>query len=138
MTISLRGHHLLCLLGYRGMGYSAEYVKNMTNVHRRLLREPETECLIVEGPDQLCACFPADGDYHCESRTVGERDALIIATLGLAVGQRLAWSEILARVAASVKPEDLNRICATCPWLAYGVCQEGVRMVGCGQPLPAV
>ncbi|MFC4101962.1 DUF1284 domain-containing protein [Paenibacillus xanthanilyticus] len=138
MTISLRGHHLLCLLGYRGMGYSAEYVKNMTNVYRRLLREPETECLIVEGPDQLCACFPADGDYHCESRTVGERDALILATLGVAVGQRLAWSEILARVAASVKPEDLNRICATCPWLGYGVCQEGVRLVVSGQPLPAV
>ncbi|MFB9329119.1 DUF1284 domain-containing protein [Paenibacillus aurantiacus] len=138
MTISLRGHHLLCLLGYRGMGYSAEYVKNMTNVHRKLRNEPGTECLIVEGPDQLCACFPADGDYHCESRTVGERDALILAKLGLAIGQRLAWSEILARVAATVKPEDLNRICATCPWLGYGVCQEGVRMVACGQPLPSV
>ena len=26
----LRGHHLFCLLGYKGMGYSQEYVDNMT------------------------------------------------------------------------------------------------------------
>ena len=140
MPIELRGHHLLCLLGYRGMGYSDAYVDNMTNVYRKLLDDPTTECQIVKGPDKLCACFPVDGDqhYHCEDRNVAERDALILERLGLAAGQVVTWAEILSRVATALQPDDLLQICSTCPWLPYGVCQEGVRMVAAGEALPMV
>ncbi|MBB3112740.1 hypothetical protein FHS18_004842 [Paenibacillus phyllosphaerae] len=138
MAIRLRGHHLLCLLGFRGMGYSEAYVHNMKQVYRRLLEDSSTSCTLVSGPDQLCACFPADGDYHCESRTVSERDAAILARLGLAVGQTVSWQDILERVKHNVAPADLNAICATCPWLPYGVCQEGVGLVAAGKRLPAI
>lgn len=138
MPIALRGHHLLCLLGYRGMGYSDAYVDNMTEVYRTLLADPQTECELVKGPDQLCACFPPDGDYHCEDRTVAERDALILERLGLATGQIVTWADILNRVATSLQPDDLLQICSTCPWLPYGVCQDGVLRVAAGEPLPIV
>ncbi|WP_322348592.1 DUF1284 domain-containing protein [Tumebacillus algifaecis] len=138
MAISLRGHHLLCLLGYRGMGYSDAYVDNMTVVYSTLLSDPQTTCKIVSGPDQLCACFPADGEYHCEDRNVAERDALILQRLGLTPGQLVTWEDILARVARSLQPDDLLEICSTCPWLEYGVCQEGVQKVVSGQTLPVV
>lgn len=138
MTIKLRGHHLLCLLGYRGMGYSDAYADNMTKVYRKLLDDPSAECEIVSGPDQLCACFPEDGDYHCEDRNVAERDALILARLGLETGQVAAWGDILSRVAAKMQPDDLLQICSTCPWLPYGVCQEGVKLVVAGERLPDV
>lgn len=138
MPIKLRGHHLLCLLGYRGMGYSDTYVDNMTGVYRKLLAEPTTECEIVSGPDQLCACFPADGDYHCEDRNVAERDALILEKLGLVYGQVTSWGDILSRVAKSLQPDDLLHICSTCPWLPYGVCQEGIQKVVSGEELPVV
>ncbi|PWK15940.1 DUF1284 domain-containing protein [Tumebacillus permanentifrigoris] len=138
MPIALRGHHLLCLLGYRGMGYSDTYVDNMTGVYRTLLADPTTECEIVSGPDQLCQCFPADGEYHCEDRNVAERDALIVQRLGLQAGQVVSWAEILSRVAQSLQPDDLFQICSTCPWLSYGVCQEGIQRVVAGEELPMV
>ena len=37
----LRGHHLFCLLGYKGMGYSQEYVENMTVLHQSLRDNPK-------------------------------------------------------------------------------------------------
>lgn len=138
MPILLRGHHLLCLLGYRGMGYSDAYVDNMTRIYRSLLEAPTTLCEIVAGPDQLCACFPPDGDYHCEDRNVATRDALILQRLGLTTGQVVPWAEILSRVQTSLRPDDLLQICSTCPWLPYGVCQEGIRLVNEGVPLPMV
>lgn len=62
--IELRGHHIFCLLGYRGMGYSVEYVENMTKVHTILREQTETMIQIIPGPDDLCAKFPDDQPYH--------------------------------------------------------------------------
>ncbi|KIL38046.1 hypothetical protein SD70_29045 [Gordoniibacillus kamchatkensis] len=130
--VKLRGHHLLCLLGYRGMGYSAEYAANMNAVHERLRTEPETAVALVLGADDLCSCFPADQPYHCDSDTVARRDAAVLERLGLEPGQSLAWSELLRRIAAAVSPADVPLWCASCPWLQYGVCEEGVALVRAG------
>lgn len=134
-AVKLRGHHLLCLLGYRGMGYSAAYAANMNAVHERLRTEPETTVALVEGADDLCSCFPADQPYHCDSGTVSRRDALVLERLGLQPGQSLAWSELLRLLAEKVSPADLPAWCASCPWLPYGVCEEGVALVREGRGL---
>jgi hypothetical protein len=132
MDIRLRGHHVLCLLGYRGMGYSPEYAANMSKVHDQLRREPHTTVELVAGPDDLCVCFPADKPYHCESDSVYSKDELVLTQLGAAIGERVTWAELMRRVAAVVRPDDIPRWCATCPWLGYGVCEEGVRLVRAG------
>lgn len=131
----LRGHHLLCLLGYRGMGYSAGYVAAMTALHTDLRRNAGTRVHIVLGPDDLCAHFPEDQDCHCQERTVMERDARILAELGLKPGATISWREIEERITDTVVPADIPRFCATCPWLSYGVCEEGVRRIHSGQGL---
>jgi hypothetical protein len=133
--IRLRGHHLLCMLGYRGMGYSEAYAANMNAVHERLRKEPDTTVALVEGADDLCACFPADRPYHCDSDTVSRRDAAVLERLGLQTGEALAWSEVLRRIAGNVSPADVPAWCATCPWLSYGVCEEGVELVRQGRGL---
>ena len=69
----LRGHHLFCLLGYKGMGYSQEYVENMTKLHQSLRDEPETWVQLIEGPDQLCEKYPNSGEYHCQDRHIDNK-----------------------------------------------------------------
>ncbi|MBX6352957.1 MAG: DUF1284 domain-containing protein [Thermoflavifilum sp.] len=133
--IRLRGHHLLCLLGYRGMGYSEAYAENMTRVHDQLRRRPETMVMLTAGPDDLCAHFPPDQPYHCQDANVHERDAAVLRRLGLRVGGVVAWGEIERRLAAQFVPEDIPRLCCTCPWLAYGVCEDGVRRIRAGEGL---
>ncbi|RAP78036.1 DUF1284 domain-containing protein [Paenibacillus montanisoli] len=136
MGIRLRGHHLLCLLGYRGMGYSAGFTANMTRVYNELRERPETPIEIVKGPDALCACFPADVEPHCRNDSVAKHDERILQKLGYGYGMVLPWSEVIARVRDNVVPEDINTLCYTCQWRSYGVCEAGVRLIKQGERLP--
>ncbi|WJH32930.1 DUF1284 domain-containing protein [Paenibacillus sp. CC-CFT747] len=92
MTVKLRGHHLLCLLGYRGMGYSAEFCANMTSIYERLRQQPEQSVELVEGPDEICRAYPEDKTNHCRG-TVGNRDREVLLRLGLAPGWRGSWGK---------------------------------------------
>ncbi|WP_308660914.1 DUF1284 domain-containing protein [Alicyclobacillus sp. SP_1] len=130
---SLRGHHLLCLLGYEGMGYSKEYADNMTFLHQSLRKHPEQDISIVEGPDDLCAHFPPNVPHHCTDTNVAQRDRAILEKLDLRVGTTLPWSDILRRISSHIHSTQLPAICSTCPWLSYGTCQRGLQRVNQGE-----
>ena len=134
----LRGHHLLCLLGYQGMGYSAEYTENMTRLHQTLRSQPETEILLVFGPDDLCDKFPRDHPYHCIESNVHQRDNDILNHLGVEIGQVWTWSTLEQRISGNVVPRDIPRFCSTCPWLPYGVCEKGVDRIKAHMGLPVI
>ena len=135
---SLRGHHLFCLLGYRGMGYSEEYVKNMTRLHQTLRENPKSLIKLVKGPDQLCEKYPNSGTYHCQDENIYERDAVILEKMGLTIGQILNWEDIESRIKKFVVPSDIQVICETCSWRSYGVCQEGIQEIHEGKGLKEV
>jgi hypothetical protein len=134
----LRGHHLLCLIGYRGMGYSEEYVKNMTCLHQTLRENSKTLIQLVKGPDQLCEKYPNSGTYHCQDENIYERDAIILEKLGLKVGQILKWEEIESCIRELIVPSDIQVVCETCSWRSYGVCEEGVQDILDGKGLKEV
>lgn len=134
----LRGHHLFCLLGYRGMGYSQDYVENMTKLHQTLRDQPNTWIQLVKGPDQLCEKYPNSGTYHCQDDHIYERDAAILEKMGLKIGQITQWREIEARVRMHVKPTDIQIVCETCSWRTYGVCEEGIQEIHEGKGLRRV
>ncbi|MGP4071794.1 DUF1284 domain-containing protein [Piscibacillus sp. B03] len=131
----LRGHHLFCLLGYRGMGYSQEFVKNMTHVHQKLRNNPQTLIKLVKGPDHLCAKYPNDGEQHCQDEHIYDRDAVILERLGLKIGQVISWEEVEQQITENVVPSDIMSICESCTWRTYGVCEEGVQEVLDGKGL---
>lgn len=137
MAIRLRGHHLLCLLGFRGMGYSVDFCANMTAIYETLRKEPQTEVEIITGPDDVCRAYPPDKANHCEGTVYG-LDEAVLKKLGLLAGTKESWSSLCSRVAASMVPEDISRLCTTCPWEKYGVCAEGVGLLTGGKPLPKV
>ncbi|WP_449537518.1 DUF1284 domain-containing protein [Ferdinandcohnia sp. Marseille-Q9671] len=134
----LRGHHLFCLLGYRGMGYSKEYVENMTIVHQTLRENPKTFIQIENGPDHLCEKYPNSGEYHCQDNSIYERDATILEKMGLRIGQVLHWEEIEMRIQQKVLPSDIQVVCDSCSWRSYGVCEEGVQEILDGKGLRKV
>lgn len=134
----LRGHHLFCLLGYRGMGYSKEYVENMTILHQTLKNDPFTKIKLVNGPDQLCDKYPNSGEYHCQNNSIYERDRAILEKLGLTIGQILSWRDIEMHIQKYVVPSDIQTVCETCSWRSYGVCEEGIRDVLEGKGLREV
>ncbi|AZN42157.1 DUF1284 domain-containing protein [Paenibacillus albus] len=138
MEIRLRGHHLLCLLGFRGMGYSAKFSANMRLVYNELREQPQTLITIIGGPDDLCACFPKDAEQHCENRSVYEHDKRILDKLDFSAGMTLPWQDVIHRVRVNMQPEDINTLCYTCEWRTYGVCEAGVRTIKQGGWMPSL
>lgn len=136
--IRLRGHHLFCLLGYRGKGYSEGFCTNMTAIYETLRLQPQTIIEIMEGPDVICAAFPADQPNHCHNPSVYRKDQEILGELGLAVGNRLSWEDLCRLAADAIQPSDIHRLCHDCPWEPYGLCQEGVAHIRQAKALRAL
>lgn len=134
----LRGHHIFCLLGYRGMGYSKEYVENMTRLHHTLRKNPETLVQLVNGPDQLCEKYPNSGEYHCQDGNIYQMDAAILEKIGLKFGQILKWEDIESRIQKHVIPSDIQAVCKTCSWRSYGFCEDGIQLILEGKGLKEI
>ncbi|WP_370676139.1 DUF1284 domain-containing protein [Pleomorphomonas sp. PLEO] len=120
--VRLRGHHLLCLLTYKGIGYSPEFVSGMTVIADRLVAGATAE--IVEGPDDICAPLcRLEENPHCHELTVPERDrralSLVAGVLGrsLGDGDRLVLDEkIRVRLRNAYRNGAFEAACALCEW----------------------
>jgi hypothetical protein len=129
----LRAHHLLCILGFRGLGYSEEFAARMARIAGQLRSSPHTVVKVVYKPDEICAPCPFLKDGGCQQKgaqseeDVRRRDLAVIDKLGLATGDRLPWADITARIKSRMRPEDLDAICGDCQWLSLGYCADGIR-----------
>ncbi len=134
MIIRLRGHHILCLLGFRGFGYSDEFVANMASCQSRAFSD-NSIVEIISGSDDICRACPKKDDAECR-RANGEgvslKDQVVLEMLQIPVGSRLASSAIFKRVANHIAVADLERICADCEWLSLGYCADGIRKLAGG------
>ena len=131
--IGIRGHTLLCLQGFRGEGYSAEFIENMSKIHRQLTHHPEQPVLILDSPDSICSQCPKLKSQKCNlngpasEESMMAQDADVMNRLGIGKGEILSWKEILDRIAQRLQGDILSDICGTCPWLPLGYCNEGIQ-----------
>lgn len=128
----LRGHHLLCVHGFRGMGYSPDFIKKMGSVVEQI-RDDEANFSIkvVAGLDETCGSCPYKGETACEASEgsnehVLSMDLKVIRHLGLIEGSYYKKSFLVKKTAEKVEPNDLDFLCKGCSWLSYGVCKEGI------------
>ena len=134
-VIRLRGHTLLCLQGFRGEGYSAEFIANMAVIHRTLADHPEMLVEVLASPDAVCMACPHRHPSGCtlngerSEEEMIEQDHEVLRRLGLKVGERLRWQDVLERIRTSVTGDDLPSICGSCRWLPLGYCREGINQL---------
>lgn len=71
MRIKLRGHHLLCLSGFQGYGYSEDFVLNMAMINEKRKSE---DCIITltNEADDICSSCPNLKDNLCENEKQNE------------------------------------------------------------------
>lgn len=132
MERTLRGHHLLCVHGFRGMGYSPEFVRKMESIVKDI-RDPAQDFYIKVAAafDDACMSCPHRGIEICEASEgsnvhVLSMDGKIIRHLGLEPGKKYLKSHLVKLTAEKVQPDDLDYLCRGCSWLPYGVCKEGI------------
>jgi hypothetical protein len=124
----LRAHHFICLQFFRGEGYSANFVENLTRVLNGAVDAP---ALLVEGADDVCAACPGlSADGTCADPDAGEAevqrlDALAREVLGMAAGDRLSLAAARERLSADAIGVGRWRFeaCDGCGWEA--ICEAG-------------
>ena len=127
--IRLRPHHGMCLLNFRGMGYSPEFTEKMTAVSELLRREPETAVSVSDGADDLCSVCPHCVNGKCTSDNPAVFDCRVAEAAGVHAGDVVTWKDF------SGKTEVLNRtalkeICAGCRWLQVCIEIAGLDAAG--------
>jgi hypothetical protein len=128
----VRGHHLLCIHGFRGMGYSEEFVKNMAEIVAEINNdELDFPIKVLAGFDNACMACPNRGERICEANEGSQKHVLsmdnkVLNHLGLIAGKNYLKSMLLKLTAEKVEPDDLDELCKGCSWLQYGVCKEGI------------
>ncbi|MBO6110105.1 MAG: DUF1284 domain-containing protein [Methanobrevibacter sp.] len=71
MLMKLRGHHLLCILGFQGYGYSEDFVLNMTRINE--LRKSEKSIIkLTNSPDDIFSSCPNLKNNLCENEMQNE------------------------------------------------------------------
>ncbi|HZG17463.1 MAG TPA: DUF1284 domain-containing protein [Candidatus Bathyarchaeia archaeon] len=133
--VILRGHHLLCVHGFRGMGYSPAFVEKMRGIVEQIRdKDNDFPIQVVRGFDVTCLVCPHKGAEACEANEGSEEhvqtlDRNVIGHLGLQENQLYQKSELVALTREKVAPDDLDMLCAGCSWLPYGVCKEGIAQL---------
>ncbi len=133
-AIRLRAHHLMCVNGFKGHGYSAEYIKNFWKIFYELKNEnPIIE--VVDGLDSICNPCPNKGDGICAPNGKSDEDRIQLLdrayfkTLNLKPGQKLHWSEVLNLIKIKVSEDDFNKNCEPCSWKKLGYCLEALKKI---------
>ncbi|WP_460273314.1 DUF1284 domain-containing protein [Celeribacter sp. ULVN23_4] len=134
MTVSLRPHHLLCLMTYVGKGYSPAFVAGYDRIVERLKAGEEIE--MTDGPDDICAPIACDLKEHCHGSSVITRDALAARDVGRLLGQTLGAGDRLvldeetrAALRAAFATGEIRKACQGCEW--DGLC---TAVAGTGFP----
>jgi hypothetical protein len=124
----IRGHHLVCLHFYRGEGYDAAFVENLTDVLARLATGPG---VVVVGADDVCsACPGVDGDT-CRytpgmEAEVRHLDAVASRLLGVTPGDAVAFAALRDRLPA-VLDVWTAEACVDCEWSE--VCRPRIEAI---------
>ncbi len=115
----LRGHHLLCTHGFKGMGYSPKFVDVMADIVAGIRNEGDFPIQVVQGFDDACQACPHKGKTECvksvdSNEHVLSMDGKVIRHLGLSAGSTYLKTELVQRTAENVRPEDLDYLCEGC------------------------
>jgi hypothetical protein len=83
VPVRLRGHHFLCILTYKGYGYTPAFVANLTEVVTAIANGQPVH--LVEGPDDICNGFTEECralcDHDCARPDTMEIDRLAVEAI---------------------------------------------------------
>lgn len=142
--VTIRGHTLLCLQGFRGKGYSPDFVENLVEINNALIKNEDIPVRAVAMPDDICLACPNLRMNGCNLKGPGfeasmrSQDRQVMSLLGIQEGETLSWCEILERIGQRMRGEMLPSICGDCPWLPLGYCQEGIEQLRSGKKAMAL
>ncbi len=126
VPVLLRGHHFLCILTYRGKGYSPAFVENMTRQVEAIRAGRDVR--LIEGPDAICAGLTqacrAEVQHDCSAADTRRLDGQAQEAVSRVLGRDLATAQSLSAKDIAVLREKyasgaIRAACKDCSWKAF-------------------
>ena len=121
--IKIRAHHLLCMQGFQGYGYSQDFAANMQKVIETINSSQNPVVEIVAECDVICSHCPHNMEEVCwkglgSAKRIRDMDLRVLEKLGLREGTKVKGKDIFDLVNTRLgNVSDVNGICGKCEWM---------------------
>ncbi|WP_414468363.1 DUF1284 domain-containing protein [Methanobacterium sp. ACI-7] len=120
--IKIRAHHLLCMQGFQGHGYSEDFNKNMSRIIENFKNNPEQRIKILTECDAICIACPHNVNEKCIKDsdsyvTIKNMDLSVLHICKIIENSVFKVSEIFDIVNKRIKYiTEAEKICGNCKW----------------------
>lgn len=119
--IRIRAHHLFCMQGFQGYGYSSEFVANMSLVLESIKTSPSGHLELVSECDAICVSCPHKKECSLSDSflalKIRKMDQLVLEKLGMEEKTVGEAKELFRLVNTKLKnPSDIEEVCGSCRW----------------------
>ncbi len=134
--VNLRPHHLLCLLTWKGVGYSKKFTAKFDSMTQQFTDHGRLGIKVVEGLDDLCDTLHPEktSNYHCDRGGIKNRDNLVLEDINEHLALLLAHGTVFTLTPklqqdfrTSFQEGTVRRGCASCDFQNFctGIADEG-------------
>jgi len=116
--MEIRAHHLLCIQGFVGLGYSEGFVRHLSYV-KDMLYSKDPVVRIVKGPDDICGHCPHLKEDYCSQygNKVRSMDQAVLEKMGIENGTEMRFLKALDSINSALeKKGTIEGICNECGW----------------------
>jgi uncharacterized protein len=118
--LKIRAHHILCIHGFQGLGYSKDFTRNMTIICEKIQKNPPFFIKIIIEADSICKYCPnlSDGVCNLERdslKLISSMDLLVLKSLNIESGAVISSAQ-LKTLAGGLTPKKVEKICGDCSW----------------------
>jgi uncharacterized protein len=118
--INIRAHHLLCMQGFQGFGYSKDFEQNMQKYIDIIRAFPLKLIEITTKCDVICYKCPHNVKESCQKSSEKEIkaiDKLVLKKLNLKEGSKVNAKDIFTLINRKLRNYyDIHEICGNCSW----------------------
>lgn len=125
--INIRPHHLLCIHGFQGKGYSDGFIKSMTHIVNEIKNNKDIKLNITYNTDDICSNCP----NKIEDNLCIGQEKIVSIDQGVIEALRLeervySYAEVVEKINNELTIAKFQEICSTCEWYSLGSCKEGL------------
>jgi hypothetical protein len=118
--IKIRAHHILCIQGYQGHGYSQNFEENMGKMVEKFRLNPNLPVTVVCETDGICEYCPYQSAGRCintplANKQISTMDSLVLEKLSLESGDTLNINKLIS-LTKKLNKTDVMEICGECSW----------------------
>jgi uncharacterized protein len=113
----IRAHHLLCMQGFQGYGYSKEFERHMGMIITFLNSNPSTAIQIITSADEICAKCPYCVEGKCAKELGIEKiDEFVLERITIVENKIYSFDNAIKIVNNDLDHNDIMIICDKCSW----------------------